>query len=178
MTYATEIIHQYRLALRYLWNTHFWSNQAIRDIQAIREFEELKLSLFTWLVAKRLGPDFEAPTSVFGDPYKVVPKVNASPRRFPSMRVDIGFENRPGQRWAELTGEFTAKDMTLTILDFFDWNLMDWRDFRFYRVRIDSIQGQPDKVGREGLVDVLDVDVLWEPPGVVGLPIGVRQPLL
>jgi hypothetical protein len=171
MTYATELVQRYRKALQYLWNAHFWWDQTYRDIQAIREFEELKLPLFTWLVAKRLGPDFEVPEKLFGDPYKVVPKVTGHIRSIRRMLV----EGHPGI-WEELKGEFKADELTLTLLDFFDWDVMNWRDFRFYRVRIDHMAGRPEKVGREALIDVLEVDVLWEPPGIVGLPSGLEQP--
>lgn len=169
MTYATELVQQYRLALQYIWNIHFWSDETYRTIESIRLFNEVKRPLFTTLVAKRLGPDLEAPLEVFGAAYKIVPK--ATWKSFPPIRVDVGFKDRPGQCWEQLHGEFTTKEMALTLLDLFDWNELDWRNFSLYRVRIDKLEGHPDKVGREGLVDVLLADVLWESPGTLGMPI-------
>lgn len=170
MTYATELIQQYRLALRYLWNTHFWSDQSYRDVDSLLRFKQLKLPLFISLVAKVLGPDLESPSELFGDDYKVVPKVIGCSRVFPPMRVDVGFPDRPGYQWKELAGEFTNDNLKLTLLDLFDWNELDWRDFRYFRVRIDGMQGHPDKVGREGLIDAVDVDVLWDSRAILGMP--------
>lgn len=174
MTYATEIIQQYRLALRYLWNIHFWSDQSYRDLESLTRFNQLKLPLFRSLVAKVLGPDLETPSELFGEAYKVVPKVTEYNRSFPPMRVDIGLPDRPGHQWGELAGEFTKNSLSLTLLDFFDWNELTWRDFRYFRVKINGIQGDPDKVGREGLIDALDVDVLWDSPEIIGMPMASK----
>lgn len=135
---------------------------------------DLKLPLFIALVMSKLdfrGPD---PTSIFGDSFKVVPRISSG-NILGSLRVDIGFADRPGECWTQLTGSFRSEDLELTLIDFFDWEELNWRDFRYYRVRINRLNGHPESAGREGLVENTDVDVLWEPTGIVGLPPSKRS---
>ena len=72
--------------------------------------------------------------------------------------------------WKTVDGPFQANDVKLGLLDFFDWQLLDWRDFRYFLVRVDEFQPNPSLAGCRGLVEVSDVDVLWEPPDILGLP--------
>ena len=172
MTYATDIVQQYRIALRHLWNAHLWPAPRVSDWEPIGLLNGLKLPLFIALVMSQLdlrGPD---PTAIFGDSFKVVPKISAG-NVLGSLLVDVGFADRPGQCFTQMTGTFRPEDLSLTPIDFFDWDELNWRDFRYYRVRINRLNGHPESAGREGLVENTDVDVLWEPPGIVGLPPGI-----
>lgn len=174
MTYATDIVQQYRVAMRYLWNAHLWIDPSARDWEPVRLLNGLKLPVFIALVMSKLdfrGPD---PSSVFGDSFKVVPKISSG-GVLGSLLVDVGFPDRPGKCFTPVPGSFRAEDLDLTLLDFFDWNELDWRDFRYYRVRINRLNGRTDSAGREGLVENTDVDILWEPTGIVGLPANLRQ---
>ncbi len=156
MTHATEIIQQYRLALRHIWNSHFWGNQgpSFRDWESVRDFEKLKLPIYEALVARRLEPLGAVPKAVFGNAFRVVPPATSG-----QMSM-IQIETVGGQ-WSPFSGPFQAGDVNLILLDFFDWDLLNWRDFRYYLVRVDAFEGRPEAVGRQGLVDVLDSDVVW-----------------
>lgn len=50
----TDLIQSYRLALHHIWNYHFWMHDNLRTGDAYRQFESLKLPLFSVLVADRL----------------------------------------------------------------------------------------------------------------------------
>jgi len=60
-------------------------------------------------------------------------------------------------------GPFSDSQLKLTLVDFFDWNVRNWRDFRYYLVKIVAFENKPELVNCEGLVDVLDTDALWNP---------------
>ena len=73
MTLATELVQNYRLALRTLWTTYYWSNPAFRDYQSVRDFEKAELVLFRGLVARRLEPLGITSDEIFGSSFRVVP---------------------------------------------------------------------------------------------------------
>ena len=76
MTYATELVQHYRLALRYLWDVHFRLPQFAPDLSTVRDFDCLKLPLYRALPARRLEPLGEEPGAIFGATFSVVPPLN------------------------------------------------------------------------------------------------------
>jgi hypothetical protein len=178
MVYATEHVLRYRQALTTIWNTHFWSYPVYPNNDEFAAFKKLKFALFTALVSDRLGSDFEEPLEIFGSCYHVVPKLLRGSDLFGSLLISdtIGATSTP-VIWRPFSGPLSKSDIRMTILDFFDWESLGQgpSDLTYYRVRIEALDGHPDKIGHHGLINVLDVDVLWEPPGIVGLPFRLPQ---
>ncbi len=159
MTLATEIVQNYRLALRTLWNTHYWSNPAYRDYQSVRDFEKAELLLFRGLVARRLEPLALHSDEIFGSSFRIVPAFRTQQIAVIIVAERIG--DTPNFKWDEVSGPFTAKQLKLTLLNFFDWEIENWRDFRYFRVRIQAFEDKPQFIGCDALVEVLHADVLW-----------------
>lgn len=171
MVYATEVIQNYRLALMHQWNFHFWADQSARNWNSVKLFDELKGPLFSSLVGHRINPEPANYTTIFGEAFKVVPKLGTEySGSIGSLYVDIGFSDRPGQCWDLVTGPFKQPGLGLVLLDLFDWVQLDWRYFRYYLVRIEAFDSHANMNGREGLVDSTEVDVLWDPPGPLCVP--------
>lgn len=158
MTVATEIIQNYRLALRSLWNLHYWRSEGFRDWESVRDFNKLCPILFWGLVTRRLEPLAERPDPeqpIFGSAFRVVPSLQRG--EIPTMMVNT----RNDGVWENLQGPFANDQLKLILVDFFDWSVMNWRDFRYYKVRILDFHGRPELIKREALIEVLDADVLW-----------------
>ena len=105
------------------------------------------------MVAKRPGPDLDAPTALFGTPFLVVPKLGSNEKAIRSLLVDLPYEGRKGSGWQETKVPVPANEIRLTLVDFFDWQELDWKDYRYYKVFIESLEGHPEKVGRHGLLE-------------------------
>ncbi len=162
MTLATEIIQSYRLALQSLWNVHYWHDERFRDWESVKDFDKIRPALFRGLVSRRLEPLAEPSGSdqeVFGPAYRVIPSLTTG--LIPTMFVNMRSADAPNLNWEHLPGPFSKDHVKLTLIDLFDWNVRCYRDFRYYRVKVLDFKGRPEFVGQEGLVDVLDVDVLW-----------------
>ncbi len=86
------------------------------------------------------------------------------------MLIDVGLDNKPGECWKPFNEGFAPADLKVTLLDFFDWTEQSWRDFRYYRVRIQKFESEPRFVGRDALVENFEVDVIWESPVILGTP--------
>lgn len=161
MTLATEIVQSYRLALQSLWNIYYWHDERFRDWESVKDFDTIRPALFRGLVSRRLEPLAESSGSeeVFGTSYRVVPSLTTG--LIPTMFVNMQSADAPNRSWEYLTGPFSKDQVTLTLIDLFDWNVRGYRDFRYYRVKICDFKDRQEMVGQEGLVEVLDVDVLW-----------------
>ena len=80
--------------------------------------------------AGQVAPDLPPPKSLFGAEYRVVAPISGGAHaNIPLLIVNEGSSDSP--RWTELTGPFGKEDFTLTMNDFFDWNVRSWRDFRY-----------------------------------------------
>jgi len=162
MTYPTEIIQGYRLALQFLWNAHYWRDERFRDWESAKDFEKLLPMLFRGLVTRRLEPLSEpvsAEQGLFGPSYRVVPSLKIG--RISEILVNMQSADAPNLVWEKFSGPFTAQQIKLSLIDLFDWSVMDRRDFRYYKVKIQEFQDRPELIGREGLVDVYEADVMW-----------------
>jgi len=155
---VTEIVHRYRLALRHIWNTCFWVDPDLRNYDSIDFHEKLKPPLFAAIVAGPLGIQTEG--QIFGNGFQIVPKVASKEGPvLPSLLVKRS--EPPYVTWKELVGPFKACELSLTLLDFFDWSPMSYMDLRYYRVRIETFVQNPDLTGQDALVDVVNADVFW-----------------
>jgi len=155
MTRATEYVQKYRLALRDIWNYHMRFLFPV-DGDSVRDFESLKLPLFRALVARQLEPLGEPEDRIFGNSFKVVPALNSGPLR--SIQP-LGAEDQPAR--GVVTGPFGSGELSLVLVDFFDWDELGWRDLHYYRVRVDRCNGHTSLEGREALVPVAEADVIF-----------------
>ena len=68
-----------------------------------------------------------------------------------------------------MPGPFRPDELDLRPIDLFDWDELTWRDFRYYRVRIERCDRYPNTAGQEALVDVK--------PTSSGIPADRGQPV-
>lgn len=160
---VTELVEQYRLALRHIWNSHFWSDPTRRQWESVYSFRTLKQPLFNALVADRL--DLEHGDSVFGSAFHVVP-ASGGGDELPFLQVNLRVPSSPSEGcWDFLKGPIHANEIELTLVDLFDWSPMGYLDLRYFVVLIKSFAKHPDKVGQHALVDVTHARVVFDAGG-------------
>jgi hypothetical protein len=174
MVYATELVLRYRQALTTLWNTHFfWTRSACGNADGLDSFKKVILPLFVAIVSDRIAPELEAPSEIFGSGYRVMPKMGRN-TSFPKLLISANPGGSPTGPCRPFSAGISQTALRMTILDFFDWegfgSSISASDLRYFLVRIDAFDGHPEEVGNYALLDVLEVDVFWESPGVGGLP--------
>ena len=155
MTHATELVQNYRLAMRALWNEYYWADYRFRDSATVDAFRNAALPIFEALVHSRLEPLGQAATAVFGNGFRIVTSR--------SRGEQISGLQIIGGKGELVKGPLKIPPLKLTLEDFFDWEQSNWRDFRYYLTRIDAFEGREDLVGQQAIVDVLEVDILWGP---------------
>jgi hypothetical protein len=139
------------MSARSVWNTAFWPDKDFRDWNSVERFQEIQRILFDHLVLFKLDREYPsddlfrkpipyirvAPSSSFGCPIMIAR---------PTPEVPLGL-------WDDPVDRVTAAQVDLHFREFFDWNLLDYRDFQYYRVSIASFEEQPHLVGREALIE-------------------------
>lgn len=147
----TDLMDHYRVISRSLWNAAFWAIPGLRNWDSREQFDQIKKLLFKALVDARVAAEdnFCDLAKVPQHVYRVVPS-GSSPMPIMIHRPREGDSNR---YWDDPISEVKASEVELHFLDYFDWNDMDYSDFRYYRVRIAAFPSQPHLIGREALLE-------------------------
>jgi hypothetical protein len=154
---VTAILDHYRISARSIWNTAFWPDTDFRDWNSAERFNEIERILFDQLVLFKLDREFPS-RDLFRKPISYLRIAPSSSYGCPIMIARPTLEV-PRGLWDDPVNRVTAAQADLHFLEFFDWNLLDYRDFQYYRVSITAFNEQPHLVGREALIERQYVNV-------------------
>jgi hypothetical protein len=146
---VSNTFDHYRVSARAIWNTAFWPDVAFRNWDSVEQFDEIQRILFNELVLEKVDKDWP-----FHDIFKIaMPFFHV----VPSGHVPIMIQNPRSERetgyWDHPVKYIKQEEAELHFLSYFDWNRMDYADFRYYRVEIAKFDAHPEIVGREALID-------------------------
>ncbi len=129
----------------------FWSEPDLRDWDSRDQFEQITRLLFKALVVARVerGHCCDLNSVSPDHSYRVVP---SDPGPVPIM-IERPREGDANHYWDDPVKEISSTDAELHFVDFFDWDRMDYIDFRYYRVRIAAFPSRPHLVGRDALLE-------------------------
>lgn len=155
---VSDIFEHYRCAIQTVWNVFFWNRESLRNWDSVTHFRRVKRDLFLGLVLEQIGlpamidPSFDES----GVPFLVVPTFQ-----------DVDFliaEERPASTiWRkEEPGQIAKGDARLIFRDYFDFQQLEHRDFKYYRVRIIDFPARPGLVGKDALIEVERTDVFLD----------------
>lgn len=147
---VSKILDHYRESARSLWNHGFWEDVDLQNWDAVEQFDELQRNLFTELVLGKLGREWPR-DDIFRLPIpflKVVPSIQSAPIMIQNPRPD-----RPSGYWDHPLNRLSPGDAQLQFLKYFDWNRLDYVDFRYYQVKIESFGANAELPGREALIE-------------------------
>jgi len=171
---VTDCLSAYREAARHLWNTLF-AGSDLTDFDTVDEFAEIDDRLFDAVVTPRavaLGGSVS-----YGDEpdsRRIVPAVEGRSLRcgcvLPGLRdslrvvptiahgTPIMIENpREGYGngyWDHPIGAVRPEDVELKYIEYFDWDMLGIREYRYYMVEILRFEGHPELERRRALLDV------------------------
>ena len=161
----TLLMDHYREVTRSVWNTGFWAQADLQTWDARDQFEQIKKLLFKALVIARLEEGHCCDLFSLPDDrkFRVVPSTD---RAVPIM-IHCPREGDRNRYWDDPVKQVSASEAELHFLDYFDWDLMNYADFQYYRVRIAAFATQPHLVGREALLEHLNAKVFTDSPSEV-----------
>ena len=165
MREITDLFDHYRMVARAIWNAGYWSQPDQRNWDSHDQFLQVARLLFKSLVVARaegghccdlngLPPDHT---------YLVVPRGSGPV----SIMIERPREGDRNHYWDDPVNLINAADVELHFLEYFDWNLMNYLDFQYYRVRIAAFPAQPHLVGRDALIEHMNARIYVDLPIVV-----------
>lgn len=147
---VSSIFDHYRISARAIWNTAFWPDAEFRNWDSVDQFDEIQRILFCELVLAKLGREW--PTlDVFriSVPFlRVVPSIDPAPIMIQNPRPD-----KPTGYWDHPLNRISPGEAEMHFLRYFDWNRLDYADFRYYLVKIARFDTKPELAGRQALID-------------------------
>lgn len=146
----SSIFDHYRISARGIWNTAFWPDPEFRNWDSVDRFNEIQRILFCELVLAKLGREWPV-HDVLRIPIPfllVVPSSDSVPIMIQNPRPD-----RPTGYWDHPVNRISPGEVEMHFLEYFDWNRLDYADFRYYRVKIARFDNKLELVGREALID-------------------------
>lgn len=161
-TDITKLMNKYRECARHLWNTYFLeqlSSQYQWDISD--EFDQICTMLFSSLVLNQIGGTSCKKSyryEQFPEPLiclHIVPSAEAG------APIQIAREVKSFTYWDYPIDLVKPLDVDLRFIDFFDFDVLGYKDFEYYRVRIVGSYKYPDIVGRDALINTHSVNVFF-----------------
>ncbi len=146
MRNVSSIFDHYRISARSVWNTAFWPDPELRGWEFVEDFRSIEKILFDALVLEKFGEAFPV-DDLFQKPIPFV-QVAPSTDSVPIMIASL----EPGC-WDDPVNRVRIGQVEMNFIAFFDWNQLDYRDLKYYRVRIARFDTEPHLVGREALIE-------------------------
>ena len=154
MADVTDRMQNYRECVRHIWNAHMRAEaEQFQDWDLRDEFCDAALILFRALVLRgfdvgeiELLPDYRAECRPLSFLRLII---ETSSRALINRTGDSGY-------WDDPVTQLEKGDCELHFIQFFDWSVLGFRDFAFYRVRIVNSSRYPHLVGRDALLPVTD----------------------
>lgn len=129
-----------------------------RNFDSVAAFEAICEILFSEMVLRRVArQSFRKPTKRSAYPFLfAVPKGD-------TVAALVQRPSSDGNRyWDDPTSRLDADGLRLALVGNFDWDDFAERAFQYFRVVIESTSHQTHLLGREALVEVKDVRIVYE----------------
>lgn len=162
---VTQLMNTYRECARGLWNIYFYPKALLypstNKWDYCDEFDEICTLLFTSLVLRPLDQtsyNKARSSDIYPKPLmflKVLPLSSAG------TPIQINREvNKSYGYWDHQVKLVNSLDVDLWFVDFFDFDLLSFRDFQYYRVQITNSSLDSELVDHYALIECNYVKVL------------------
>ena len=155
MQEVTNLLNTYRESARGLWN-NFLRVEA--DFDRVDAFAQICEGLFGELVLRPVGKRGYSKPGV-DDPYpffRLLPTVDSVP-------IMINRPTQDGNKyWDDPVTRVSTQGTRLLLIDYFDWDQLGFIDLQYYRAKVAGFEKHPEVVGREALLEVHYVKVIFE----------------
>jgi hypothetical protein len=160
MKNVTDQFNRYRECARHLWNSYFVEKTSSAPKWELRDaYDDICTRLFSSLVLVPLGKSGSSKSRS----YDASPEPLLFIRVIPvaDMRIHVNRDATPGPYWDYLDDLVNGNDLDMRFIDCFDFEVLEFRDFRYYRTRIVASKTRMDIVGRDALVASNNVQIIF-----------------
>ena len=159
MNDVTHLFHSYRECVRHLWNTHFQPLAAHQNLTGYNwdvrhEFNDISVNIFSSLVLRELDVfNIEMSAEYLPNPVEL-PGFTIVPSSQNGAIIHINRNVPRSGYWDYPISIVKPADVELNLLRHFDFDVLGYRDFKYFEVVIHSSPKYPEIVGRVALIEV------------------------
>jgi len=160
MQEVTDLFNTYRECCRNLWNTRFLPTKP--DWDQSDRFQDITVILFSSLIAaplraekNLLSPDYVASPNLLSE-FHVIPVSESG------VSININREKERSGYWDYPLQQIRPGEADLRYLKYFDFDMLGFRDFSYYQVRVVASNKYPDIVGRDALITTWHAKIFYE----------------
>jgi len=163
MKNITRLTNIYRECSRNLWNTYFIHNISTRNEWDIcDEFDNICVLLFSSLVLIPTGCTTCNKSNYYEKFPQPIPYLKVIPAIDDGVPIQINREIEKSGYWDFGLNFIRPADVDLRFIDYFDFDMLGFRDFKFCHVRIIGSDKYPDIIGRDALLECNDVIIFFD----------------
>src|SRR5258706_2086236 len=161
MTDVTQILNRYRECVRNLWNVFFWI-QLNPDWDIRDKYEDICVKLFSTLVLDQVSRnDYlkSPPYSKSREPllfFRVIPSASGG------VPININREKNTSPYWDHPIKIIKPGEMDLRFVDYFDFDVLQFREYRYCLVKIVASKINTDLVGRDALIECDHISIQFD----------------
>ena len=163
----TELMNSYRECCRNLWNCYFLRTDSSCeefDWDIADEFNEICVRLFSSLVLRQI--EVFSYEKVLSQRAKIMPCplkfLHVIPVIETGVPISVNREKNTGY-WDHPIDTIKPDEAKLVFVDYFDFDLMGYRDFQYYLVLIESSSVYPQICGYQALIECRYANVFFRP---------------
>ncbi|HEY1265985.1 MAG TPA: hypothetical protein VGH16_01930 [Candidatus Binatia bacterium] len=158
---VTLIFNNYRECVRNLWNVYFWNLQP--DWDPRDKYEDICTTLFDVLVLDQVVNNTKyskSPAYLSSrEPLKIFRIVPLLSDQTP---IHINRDKKRSPYWDHPTNVVKPDDVDLRFIDYFDFDLLGRREYKYFLVRIVASKTNEDLVGRDALIECAHISIHFD----------------
>lgn len=163
MNSISKEMNAYRECIRHLWNTYFLNQISEEENwNAHDSFEEISTRLFSALVLTPINKSSYSKSHAYDAHQNPLLFLHVVPSLEAGVPVKINREINASGYWDHPVHFVKPNDVDLRFIDFFDFDLLGYRDFEYCRVRIVGASESEDLIERDALLRCRHVDFLFD----------------
>jgi hypothetical protein len=125
-------------------------------------YEDICVKLFSALVLNRVGRNNHTKSRAYDRSPEPLSFFRVVPSPSGGVPIRVNREKNNSQYWDHPTTLVKPDEVDMRFIDFFDFGVLDFRDFQYCRVRIVGSNANADLVGRDALLECRDIVILFD----------------
>lgn len=163
MKEVTQILNEYRECVRNLWNMYFLKQLSSgKEWDIFDEYDDVCGKIFSSLVLSSFNKDSGKKSSAYAKTPEPLSCLRVEPIVESGIPIIASREKGSFTYWDYPVSIIKSSEADMRFIDFFDFNLLEFREFQYCRVRIFSSNVYPDLVGHDALLFCNHVKIMFD----------------
>ena len=161
---VTQLFNEYRECVRNLWNIHFLKqmSETSSDWDVFERYDDVCSMLFASLVLNQVDREkYKKASAYVNSPepllfFRVIPAVEIG------VPVNISREKNNLHYWDHSINFIKPNETDMRFIDFFDLDLLGFRDFQYSRIKIVNSNIHPELIEHDALIGCNQIKIFFD----------------